>query len=62
MDPDRIKGKVNQVEGKIQDAYGDLAGSPKDDIKGKAKQVSGKIQEEWGKSKDAARRTMNRHA
>lgn len=56
MDKDIIKGKAKQVEGKIQDAKGDLTNNPSDDIAGKAKQVEGKIQEEWGKSKDAARK------
>jgi len=56
MDKDRIKGKMKQVEGKIEDAYGDLTNNPAHDIKGKAKQVEGKIQENWGKAKDAARK------
>jgi len=56
MDKDIIKGKAKQVEGKIQDAKGDLTNNPSDDIAGKAKQVECKIQEEWGKSKDAARK------
>jgi uncharacterized protein YjbJ (UPF0337 family) len=56
MNKDIIKGKAKQVEGKIQDAKGDLTNNPSDDIVGKAKQVEGKIQEDWGKSKDAVRK------
>jgi uncharacterized protein YjbJ (UPF0337 family) len=59
MDPDRIKGKIKQAEGKAQDAVGDLTDDPTDDIKGKAKQAEGKIQEAWGKSKDAARKALD---
>jgi len=60
MDSDRIKGKIKQAEGKLQDAKGDLTNSPMDDIKGKAKQVEGKIQETWGKSKDAVREALDK--
>ncbi len=59
MDSDRIKGKIKQAEGKIQDAVGDLTNSPEDDIKGKMKQAEGKAQETLGKAKDAARKTLN---
>ena len=56
MNRDTIKGKAKQVQGKLQDAKGDLTGNPADDVKGKVRQVEGKVQEAWGKSKDAARR------
>jgi len=59
MDSDRIKGKLKQVEVKVQDVKGDFTDYPSDDIKGKAKQVEGKIQESWGKSKDAVRKAAN---
>jgi uncharacterized protein YjbJ (UPF0337 family) len=49
-----IRGKVKQVEGKIQDAYGDLANDPEADIKGKIKQVEGKIQEGVGHAQKSA--------
>jgi len=60
MDSDRIKGKIKQAEGKIQDVKGDFTDDPSDDIAGKAKQVEGKIQETWGKSKDAMRKTADK--
>ena len=60
MDSDRIKGKIKQAEGKIQDLKGDLTNNPMDDIKGKAKQVEGKIQETFGKSKDAMRDALDK--
>ncbi len=52
-DEDVIGGKLKQVEGRIQDAVGDLTGNPKDDIEGKAKQVEGKIQESVGHADNA---------
>ena len=54
-DEDVLAGKVKQVEGKVQYAWGDLTGNPKDDLEGKAKQVEGKIQEGIGHADNAAR-------
>lgn len=50
---DIIEGKIKQVEGKAQDAAGDVTGNINDDIAGKAKQVEGKAQELLGKAKEA---------
>lgn len=60
MDSDRIKGKIKQVEGKLQDAKGDFTSDPADDIKGKVKQAEGKAQEELGIAKDAARKVLKK--
>lgn len=54
-DKDVIEGKMKQVEGKIEDAYGDLTNNPKHDAKGKAKQVEGKVQEGYGRVQNAVR-------
>jgi len=59
-DEDVIAGKVKQVEGRVQDAVGDVTDSPKDDLQGKAKQVEGKIQEGFGKAKDAVRDALDK--
>jgi uncharacterized protein YjbJ (UPF0337 family) len=50
---DVIEGKLKQVEGKAQDAAGDVTGNTNDDVEGKAKQVEGKAQELFGKAKEA---------
>ena len=50
---DVLEGKAKQVEGKVQDAVGDVTENPNDDLKGKAKQVEGKIQEGYGHVKEA---------
>jgi uncharacterized protein YjbJ (UPF0337 family) len=52
-DKNIVDGKMKQVEGKIRDAYGDLAGDPVQDAKGKAKQIEGKIQESYGRAQNA---------
>ena len=59
-DKDVIAGKVKQVEGKAQDAVGDITGNTDDDMAGKAKQVEGKVQEEFGKAKDALRAELDK--
>lgn len=56
MDKDRIKGKVKQLEGKVQEAAGDLTHSNKERVKGAAKVAEGKVQEQFGKAKDAVRK------
>lgn len=56
MDKDRVKGKVKQVTGRVQEAKGSLTNNPNDKMKGEAKQVAGKIQEGLGKAKDAVRK------
>jgi len=56
MDKDRIKGKVKEIEGRVQVAKGELTGSQSDKVKGTVKKVEGKIQNEVGKVKDAVRK------
>jgi len=56
MDKDRVKGKVKQMEGRLQEAKGSLTGSNSDKAKGAAKETEGKIQEGFGKAKDAVRK------
>jgi uncharacterized protein YjbJ (UPF0337 family) len=50
---DVVEGKLKQVEGRIEDAYGDLTHDPKHDANGKAKQAEGKAQEGLGHVKEA---------
>ena len=39
---DVVKGKIKQVEGKAQDALGNVTNSPEDNVEGKLKQAEGK--------------------
>lgn len=40
---DRAKATVKNIEGKVQEAVGDLTGDPKDQAEGKEKQAEAKI-------------------
>jgi len=52
MNKDQMKGGIKNVEGKIQEQVGKLAGSPEQQIKGLSKQVAGKAQESVGDVKE----------
>ena len=60
MDKDRVKGKVKQLEGALQEAKGTLTHSNTDKIKGSAKKMEGKVEEKYGKAKDAAREVVKK--
>jgi uncharacterized protein YjbJ (UPF0337 family) len=60
MNKDTVKGKMKEVEGRIQREAGELAGSKKEQLKGMAKQAQGKMQEGLGKMKDAGRNVIDR--
>ena len=55
MDKDRIKGKLKQVEGKVQRVKGNLTHSNTDKIAGAAKEMEGTVETKFGEAKDAAR-------
>ncbi len=40
---DRAKATAKNIEGKVQEAIGDLTGDPKDQIEGKQKQAQAKV-------------------
>jgi len=60
MNKDTVKGKMKEVEGRIQRQAGELAGSKKEQLKGMAKQAQGKVQEGLGKMKDAGGNVVDR--
>jgi uncharacterized protein YjbJ (UPF0337 family) len=53
MNKDEIKGKIKEVEGRVQQKAGEWTGSKEDQLKGMGKQAEGKLQEGVGKLKDA---------
>lgn len=59
MHKDEIKGKAREIEGRVQDALGDLTGDPRHDEEGKAKQAEGKLEQGVGKVKDALHRAID---
>lgn len=50
---DKIKGKAQQVGGKIKEETGDALGNREMEAKGKAKKAEGHAREARGKAKDA---------
>jgi uncharacterized protein YjbJ (UPF0337 family) len=55
MDDDRIKGKLNDVGGRIERQAGEWTGDEDLQAEGSKDQAKGKVQNTWGKVKDKAR-------
>jgi uncharacterized protein YjbJ (UPF0337 family) len=55
MDKDRIKGKMEDVGGRIKRQAGEWTGDEKTQAEGLAEQAKGKARNAMGKMKDAAR-------
>lgn len=55
MDKDRIKGKADEVAGRIKRQVGEWTGDENAQAEGTAQQVKGKVENAWGKTKDAVR-------
>jgi uncharacterized protein YjbJ (UPF0337 family) len=59
MDKDRIKGKVEDIGGRIQRQAGEWTGDDKAQAEGLKHQVKGKARNMVGKVKDAGRDAMD---
>lgn len=55
MDSDRIKGKADDVAGRVKRQVGEWTGDTETQTEGAAQQVKGKAENAWGKTKDAVR-------
>ena len=55
MDSDRIKGKADDVAGRVKRQVGEWTGDTETQAEGAAQQVKGKVENAWGKAKDAVR-------
>jgi uncharacterized protein YjbJ (UPF0337 family) len=55
MDKERIKGKAQDVAGRVERQVGEWTGNDKAQAEGMAKQAEGKTRNVVGKVKDAAR-------
>jgi uncharacterized protein YjbJ (UPF0337 family) len=55
MDEDRIKGKAEDVKGRVKRQVGEWTGNEETQAEGAMDQAKGKTQNAWGKVKDAAR-------
>jgi uncharacterized protein YjbJ (UPF0337 family) len=60
MDKDRIKGKAEDVKGRIKRQVGEWTGDTKTQAEGAAEQAKGKAQNAFGKMKDAGREALDR--
>ena len=55
MDSDRIKGKADDIAGRVKRQVGEWTGDEEAQAEGAAQQAKGKVQNAWGKAKDAVR-------
>jgi uncharacterized protein YjbJ (UPF0337 family) len=60
MDKDRVKGKVDDVAGRVKRQVGEWTGDTKTETEGAAQQVKGKVENAWGKVKDTARDAVDK--
>lgn len=51
MNKDQIKGRVDEVAGKVQKNLGDAVDSKEQEAKGMAREQKGKVQKTWGDAK-----------
>ncbi|WP_324282595.1 CsbD family protein [Cyanobacterium aponinum UTEX 3221] len=56
---DRVKATAKNIEGKIQETYGDVIGSPKDQSEGKAKQMDAKVKHTVEDVKDEVKKIVD---
>jgi uncharacterized protein YjbJ (UPF0337 family) len=61
MDKDRVKGKMEDIGGRIERQAGEWTGDSKTQAEGAAHQVKGKARNAMGKVKDAARDALDRN-
>ena len=59
MNQDQVKGKANDVAGKVQQKVGEMTGSEEQQAKGLGKQVKGKVQETKGDVKNIIQKDTN---
>jgi uncharacterized protein YjbJ (UPF0337 family) len=56
---DRAKATAKNIEGKVQEAAGDITGDPKDQAAGKAKQAEAAVQHAVEDVKDKVRKATD---
>ncbi|MEK6476176.1 CsbD family protein [Catalinimonas sp. 4WD22] len=59
MDDLRIKGRWNEVKGKLKQDYGELTDEDLTYAEGKEDELLGRLQKKTGKSKDELRKKIN---
>ncbi|MGA7936356.1 MAG: CsbD family protein [Kovacikia sp.] len=56
---DRAKAAAKNIEGKVQEAIGDLTGDRRDQVEGKAKQVEAHVQQAVEDVKDKVKKIIH---
>ena len=59
MNKDQVKGKVKDVEGRIERQAGEWTGDKEHQAHGALKQAEGKVQNAWGNVKEAGKETTD---
>jgi uncharacterized protein YjbJ (UPF0337 family) len=60
MNTDVLKGKWNQLKGKVRRQWGDLTDDDVDKIQGDSEILLGRIQERYGRSREEAEKEVDR--
>ncbi len=55
MDNDRVKGKMDEMAGKVKSKFGEMTGDRETQAEGVGEQIKGKVQNAFGKVKDEVR-------
>lgn len=56
---DKAKATAKNIEGKLQEVYGDVTGDPKNQVEGKAKQTEARIKHTVEDVKDEAKKAID---
>lgn len=56
---DRIKATAKNIEGKVQEAVGNITGNPEDQVEGKAKQAEASVQHSVEDVKDTIKKALD---
>jgi uncharacterized protein YjbJ (UPF0337 family) len=56
---DRFKATAKNIEGKVQEAVGDVTGDPKDQLGGKEKQAEAKVSQTIENVKDEVKKMID---
>jgi uncharacterized protein YjbJ (UPF0337 family) len=60
MNESTMKGKWNELKGKVKEQWGDLTNDDLDRIEGQRDQLVGTIQQRYGKARDEVEREVER--
>ena len=60
MNTDVLRGKWNQLKGKVRRQWGDLTDDDVDKIQGDSEVLLGRIQERYGRTREEAEREVDR--